>query len=324
MKEPLPQSPGPKKKTFLFVLLGFGVFFILSFIFILFAIQHLFGKVSGTPLISSSNEISLVEIQGPIYRSDIYTKRIRRFRKSDQKALIIRLNSPGGVVAPAQEIYSEIISARAAKKIVVASMGDMAASGAYYIAAACDRIVANPGSLTGSIGVIAEFPDASGFLQKVGLNLQTVKSGKFKDTGSLGRPLSGPERQYLQETIDDVFEQFLDAVIQGRQNALQQKISQQNQTKPEKITFADIRRFIIPYADGRVLTGKKAFELGLVDQLGSYYDAVRLTADMAGIKGEPTVRQTEPIKWEQWLDSIVPFSFLSRYQNGFQLEYRLY
>lgn len=324
MKESISPIQKPKKKTFWFILLGFSVFFILSFVFILFAIQHLFGKVSGTPLISSSNEISLIEIQGPIYRSDIYTRRIRRFKKSGQKALIIRLNSPGGVVAPAQEIYSEITSARAEKKIVVASMGDMAASGAYYIAAACDKIVANPGSLTGSIGVIAEFPDASGLLQKIGLNLQTVKSGKFKDTGSLGRPLTGPEREYLQETIDDVYGQFLDAVIQGRQSSLQQKIAQQYQTKPEKITVADMRRYITPYADGRVLTGKKAYELGFVDQLGDYYDAVRLTADMAGIKGEPTVRQTEPIKWEQWVNSIVPFSFLSRYQNGFQLEYRLY
>ena len=110
----------------------------------------------------------------------------------------------------------------------------------------------------------------------------------------MSRPLSNQERVYLQETIDDVYGQFLDDVLQGRQDALQKKIAYQFKKKPEQISSAEIRRFITPYADGRVLTGKKAYDLGLVDQIGNYYDAVRLTADLAGIKGEPTVRQTFP------------------------------
>ena len=118
------------------------------------------GKSSGSSFLASSDEITLIDISGPIYQSDDIVRRIKKFKKSSRKALILRLNSPGGAVAPSQEIYSEILSARESKKIVVASMSSMAASGAYYIAAACDQIVADPGTLTASIGVIAEFPDA--------------------------------------------------------------------------------------------------------------------------------------------------------------------
>src|SRR5258708_20270969 len=187
-----------QSKTFLYVLLGFGGFFILSFVFVVVFIQHVVGKATGTSFLPSSDEITLIEIQGPIYQSDDVVRRIKKFKKSSKKALIIRLNSPGGAVAPSQEIYSEILSARSAKKIVVASMSSLAASGAYYIAAACDKIIANPGTVTGSIGVIAEFPDASGLLKKVGLNFQTVKSGKFKDKGAFNRPINPHQREYLQ------------------------------------------------------------------------------------------------------------------------------
>ncbi len=203
-------EPQPRKsRTLLYVLLGFGALF--SFLLVVGLIQHMVGKSTGTSFLTNSDEITLIEIQGPIFQSDDIVRRIKKFKKSSKKALLIRLNSPGGAVAPSQEIYSEILSARESKKIVVASMSSLAASGAYYIAAACDKIVANPGTLTGSIGVIAEFPDASGLLKKVGLNYQTVKSGKFKDTGAFNRPMEPQERAYLQETINDVFHQFLDS-----------------------------------------------------------------------------------------------------------------
>ena len=316
-----------QNKTFLYLMLGFTAFFVLSFIVIIFFIHSIVSKANGgqTALFSGSGDsIDLIEIDGPITDSDDVVKRIRRFKKSSEKALIIRLNSPGGAVAPSQEIYSEILSARQDKKIVVASMSSLAASGAYYIAAACDKIVANPGTLTGSIGVIAEFPDASGLLKKVGLNFETVKSGKFKDTGSFSRPMNPQERAYLQETIMDVFQQFLGSVVDGRKAAFQERLSVLLKKKPEQVTDQDIRNFVIPYADGRVLTGKKAFELGFVDQLGNYYDAVKLTADLAGIKGEPVVKTDQAVKLDQLLNGLLPFSFLTRANNGFQLEYRAF
>lgn len=319
-----PPTPEKPNKTFFYLLIGFFAFFILSFIFVIYSIQHVIGKVTNTSLLSNSDEIALIEIQGPIYQSDDIVRRIRRFKKSSKKALIIRLNSPGGAVAPSQEIYSEILSARQDKKIVVASMSSLAASGAYYIAAACDKIVANPGTLTGSIGVIAEFPDASGLLKKVGLDFQTIKSGKFKDTGSFSRPMNPQERAYLQETINDVFQQFLNSVIDGRRVVFQTHLAKLLKEEPKKITDLQIKNYVLPYADGRVLTGQKAFELGFIDQLGNYYDAVRLTADLAGIKGDPNVRADESGKLNQLLDGILPFSFLTKSSGSFQLEYRAF
>jgi protease-4 len=323
---PAPVNEPPKKNnTILYVALIFGGFFIISFIFLIFAIQHLFGKTeAGSILSSSSNEIALIEIQGPIYQSDDVVREIKHFRKSSQKALLLRLDSPGGVVAPSQEIYSEILSARQDKKIVVASMASLAASGAYYIASACDKIVANPGTLTGSIGVIWHVPEASGLFKKVGLNYQTIKSGKFKDTGSMDRPMTPEEREYVQETINEVFGQFLDAVIEGRREAFQNHAAKGLGIKPKDVTDPEIKNYILPYADGRVLTGQKAFELGFVDQLGNYEDAVKLTADLAGIKGEPTVRLDRPDRFEQYLKGILPFSILSKFDESNLLEYRAF
>ena len=324
-KTPIPTlPPEPKKRTLLYVLLGFSAFFIFSLIFVIFAVQNLFEKTSGTSILPDSDEISLIEVEGAIYQSDDIVRRIRRFTKSSKKALILRLNSPGGAVAPSQEIYSEVLNARENKKIVVASMSSLAASGAYYIAAACDKIVANPGTLTGSIGVIAEFPDASGLLKKVGLQFQTVKSGRFKDSGSFSRPMDPQERMYLQETINDVFHQFVDAVVQGRSAAFREKLAVKLGKKPEKVTDLEIRAYIGPFIDGRVLTGRKAFDLGFVDRLGNYYTAVRLVAELAGIKGEPKVRSDRPVRVDRFLNSLSEIPFLSKSGSGMQLEYRAF
>lgn len=314
-------SQSPKNNTLLYIFLGlFGFGFVGLFVLVLL-VHHMVAKATGTTLLSNSNEITLIEIQGPIYESDDIVRRIQKFKKSTKTALLLRLNSPGGAVAPSQEIYSEILSARKEKKIVVASMSSLAASGAYYIAAACDKIVADPGTLTGSIGVIAEFPDASGLLKKFGLNFQTIKSGKFKDTGAFSRPMNPQEREYLQGTINEVFEQFLDSVVQGRKDAFSDKLAVRMHVKPTQVTDQQIRNYILPYADGRVLTGKKAQELGFVDQLGNYEDAVRLTAELAGIKGEPTVHLDHPIKLDDLLNNLLPFSIGARAKSGFQLEY---
>lgn len=323
MKPPVQAVPAPpQNKTFLYFLFGFLAFFVISLLFVVFAFQHVLGRSGGEgALLSGSNEIDLIEIQGPIYESDDVVRRIKRFSISSKKALILRLNSPGGAVAPSQEIYSEVLNARSNKKIVVASMASLAASGAYYIASACDKIVANPGTLTASIGVIAEFPDASGLLKKVGLDFQTIKSGKFKDTGSFSRPMNPQDRAYLQETVNDVFGQFLESVLQGRKNAFQGHLAKVLKEDPGKVTDLQIKNYVLPYADGRVLTGKKAYELGFVDQLGNYEDAVKLTADLAGIKGEPSVRLDQPSRLEQYLNGLLPFSILAKTSGSLQLEY---
>ena len=321
-----------QNKTFLYLMLGFSAFFILCFVAIVLFVHGVVSKANGggqTALFSGSGDsIDLIEIAGPITDSDDVVKRIRRFKKSGEKALIIRLNSPGGAVAPSQEIYSEILSARADKKIVVASMSSLAASGAYYIASACDKIVADPGTLTGSIGVIAEFPEASGLFKKVGVDFQTIKSGKLKDTGSFSRPMNEEDRAYLQDMIDDVFHQFLAAVIDGRRDAFKNKLALILKVKPDSIKDEQIKNYILPYADGRAVTGKKAYELGMVDQLGNYDDAVQLTATLAGIKGEPNVHEDKSGKFDQLLESVLPFSLFSQlrqYENSsFQLEYKAF
>jgi protease-4 len=289
------------------------------------------SKVNGgqTAFFDGSDDgIDLIEIDGPIVDSDDVVKRIRRFKKSSEKAMIIRLDSPGGAVAPSQEIYSEILSARQDKKIVVASMSSLAASGAYYIASACDKIVADPGTLTGSIGVIAEFPEVSGLFKKIGVDYQTIKSGKLKDTGSFSRPMNAEDRVYLQNTVNDVYHQFLAAVIDGRREAFKAKLATILKIKASAVNDEQITTYITPYADGRAVTGKKAFELGMVDQLGNYDDAVQLTADLAGIKGEPNVHADKSGKLDQLLDSILPFSLfgqLRQYENSsFQLEYKAF
>lgn len=183
------------------------------------------------------------------------------------KAVVIRLNSPGGTAAAAQEIGAELERLRKSGKKVVASMGDTAASGAYWIAAGADQIVANPGTMTGSIGVIMERMDLQGLYGKIGADTETFKSGPYKDMGSSTRSSTPEERDIFQSMIDDIYSQFIDHVAQGRHKEA-----------------AEIR----PLADGRVFTGRQAKELGLVDQLGDFHDAVLLAGSLAGIQGEPT------------------------------------
>lgn len=318
-----PPKPKPDR-TFKYIVLGLGVFFVFTLVFMAYAVQKVMGD-SAPKILPFSGEVTLIDITGPIYESDGIVKRIRRFRKSGAKALLLRLDSPGGGVAASQEIYTEILRARKEdKKIIVASMASVGASGAYYIAAACDRIVCNPGSITGSIGVIAEFPEASGLLGKVGVRFQTVKSGKFKDTGNIDRPMTAEERAYLQETIDDVFSQFLDAVVKGRKAAFQEKLADRLKRKKESISDEEIRAHVKRYADGRILTGRKAFDEGFVDQLGNYYDAVRLVGNLAGIKGEPEVRRDQPIRMDKYLNSLLPFDLLHKAKSGLRLQYRAY
>jgi protease-4 len=186
------------------------------------------------------------------------------------KAILLRINSPGGSAAASQELHAEVCKARENGKIVVASMSDVATSGGYYVACASDKIVANPGTITGSIGVIFSQLQYSELLERYGIRANVIKSGEYKDIGSPLRNMTAEERQILQELIDDIYIQFVRAVAEGRQ---------MNESE------------VLELADGRILTGRQAKEMGLVDELGNFQDAVDLAAEMAGIEGKPRVAE---------------------------------
>ena len=220
------------------------------------------------------DRIALVRIEGVILDASDTLEELKRYKDNPSvKAILIRINSPGGAVVPSQEIYEGIkkIKKETGKKIVV-SMGTVAASGGYYIASASDKIVANPGTLTGSIGVIMELMNVEGLFKKVGLESVVIKSGKRKDVGSPFRTMTKSEKDYLQSVMDDVHAQFIDAVAQGRG------------LKKEDITAL---------ADGRIFTGREAMKYKLVDELGDLDDAIHIAGKMTGIQGEPKVIETK-------------------------------
>jgi protease-4 len=220
--------------------------------------------------LSSGDRIAVIRVEGVIMDSQVTVGELKRFSENPSvKAIVLRIDSPGGGVVPSQEIYDAVRQVRSkTSKTVIASMGNVAASGGYYIAAATDRIVANPGTLTGSIGVIMETANVEGLLQKIGVEGVVIKSGKFKDVGSPLRKMSEEERGLMQAVMDDVHKQFIEAVAEGREMELAEAQA---------------------LADGRIFTGRQAKEAKLVDELGNLDDAIQLAADAVGIEGEPKV-----------------------------------
>jgi protease-4 len=218
------------------------------------------------------SKVALITVEGVILDSREVIEQLEKYRMNPSvKAIVIRINSPGGGVAPSQEIHEEILKSRRVNKIpIVTSVGSLAASGGYYIASATDLIVANPGSITGSIGVLLQVPNISGLLQKIGVKSVVVKSGQHKDLASPTREMTDSERRILQSMLDDVHNQFIDVVAEGR------KID---------------RKKVEAIADGRIFSGREAQSLGLVDQLGNLQDAIDQAGTLAGIRGKPTVIQ---------------------------------
>ncbi|MEC4891173.1 MAG: signal peptide peptidase SppA [Nitrospira sp.] len=219
---------------------------------------------------SGEDRIALIRVEGVIMDSQVTIDELKRFSENPTvKAIVLRIDSPGGGVVPSQEIYDAVRRVRnKSSKAVITSMGSVAASGGYYIAAGTDRIVANPGTLTGSIGVIMETANIEGLLQKIGVEGVVVKSGKYKDVGSPLRKMTDEEHGLLQNVMDDVHKQFIEAVAEGR-----------------ALEISDVQAL----ADGRIFTGRQAKEAKLVDELGNLDDAIQLAADVAGIEGEPKV-----------------------------------
>lgn len=238
----------------------------LLFIGCIFIARALLG--TGDSQFVEKSGIGLVEVKGMILDSRETIRQLRHFlKKDDIKAVVLRVDSPGGVVAPSQEIYEEVKKFAAKKKIVV-SMGSLAASGGYYISAPATLIYANPGTITASIGVIIKLSNIESLMDKIGIKSTVIKTGKFKDSGSPVRELTAEDRAMFQSVIDSTHSQFIRAVASGR-----------------KLPEDEVRRI----ADGRVLSGEQALAFKLVDRLGTLQDAIEEAGRLAGIKGEPEV-----------------------------------
>ena len=255
-----------RRHPFLFSILVFTA--LSSATLILLSMIIAFG-MKGSDLVgldmADGEKVGVIEVVGVIANSRETIEQLKRFREDDDiRAIVIRVDSPGGVVGPSQEIYREIVRTKATKK-VIASMGAVAASGGYYVIAGTDGIVANPGTITGSIGVIMEYTNFQELFNKIGLSPVVIKSGQFKDTGSPARAMTPEEEQILKAFVDRLHQQFVSAIAEGRQ-----------------LDLAKVQDL----ADGRIYTGQDAKDLGLVDRIGNLEDAVEWAGRLAGIEGK--------------------------------------
>ena len=284
------------RHPWLWGMVGTAVMLVVFFL-VVFLITVLLRDEDG--ITDRGTAIGVVAIEGVI-SSELAERTVRQLTKygddASIKAIVLRIDSPGGGVASSQELYEEVKRVRSAGKLVVASMGSVAASGGYYVACVADRIFANAGTVTGSIGVIVQLANASELLHKVGIESTVITSGPFKDSGNPTRPLRPEERQVFQALVDDVYQQFIEAVAQGR-----------------NLPLDEVRQA----ADGRIYTGRQAKDLHLIDQLGSLHDAIRYAASRIGIVGKPKLVQEgkERLWWlrfffESLTDALVwaPFS----------------
>ncbi|MEE8109473.1 MAG: signal peptide peptidase SppA [bacterium] len=237
------------------------------------------GKLVGR----ASKRVALLRIQGPILTAGKLVHQIERYGKdSSVRSLVVLVNSPGGGVAASQEIYHALLRFRERDKAVVTSMEGVAASGGYYVALASNKIFANAGTITGSIGVILQVGNVEGLLKKVGLKFEVIKSGKHKDIGSPLRPMTPEDRAVVRQLIEDAYNQFVRAVSEGRD-----------------IPVERVRTI----ADGRIFSGERAKRLGLVDEVGTLNDAIREAGRLGGIPGYPVVFEERPLK--DWIDRLL-------------------
>lgn len=268
-------------------------------------------------LLLEKKGVAVVNIYGAIQGQDqsVWSKmdsaeqildNLKRISKDPKiGAVIIRINSPGGTVAAVQEIYEGVLKLKQVGKKVVVSIGDIAASGGYYIACAADKIVANSGSLTGSIGVIISIPNIKGLLDKFGVTCNTIKSSTHKDIGSMYRKMTDEEQGLLQGVVDSAYHQFLQVVSINRKAIKREQLS--------------------TIADGRIFTGSQAKQVGLIDELGTYEDAIKIAAKLAGIEGEPEIiKDEEPLKrlFEMIKGQHSSFESLANRTETALLEYR--
>jgi protease-4 len=260
----------PERRSNLLLWLVVGGGGLLFFVISLLALALFFSSGTGPSFSLSSSQVAVIDLEGIIMDSKEFSQELKDFGGSPGvRAVVLRINSPGGGVAASQEMFEAVRKFRTeTHKRVVVSMASVAASGGYYVACAADKIYANPGSITGSIGVIAEWYNYADLLKWAKLQDVVFKSGEFKDTGSPSRPLTDAEKAYFQNLIENMFGQFIKDVAASR-----------------RMSEADVRRL----ADGRVYTGREAKDNGLIDELGALQDAVAAAGKMAGIVGEPRI-----------------------------------
>ncbi|MEE8340949.1 MAG: signal peptide peptidase SppA [Candidatus Neomarinimicrobiota bacterium] len=241
------------------------IWFSIGSILVLFLIFRIFGSTSGSGVFGG-DKVGIVRLEGMILSSEQVNNQLNTFsERADIKAIVLRIDSGGGVVGASQEIYEKVKDLKGKVPIIV-SVSNAAASGAYYASLESEMIVANNGSLVGSIGVILDYPVVSELLDKIGLHVETIKSGALKDSGSPTRPVSKKDREYFQSVVDDQHNQFIKSVAEGR-----------------NISIDEVRKI----ADGRIFTGNQALALNLIDTIGTFEDAIAIAGEIGGIKGKP-------------------------------------
>lgn len=291
---------------------------ILALILIVLCLIASLGNWLGESTVSSSDgerigsnaqaDVALLEIYGVISdepttpfsinntsNSNALIEAIRQAREDGTKAILLHINSPGGSAAASQAVYEELMRVRQETDIkIVASLGDVAASGGYYIASAADRIVANPATITGSIGVIVSTQNISSLLDKIGVRIGNVKSGRYKDILSPYDDLSEEELNIVEQIVAQIYQQFLDAIVASR-----------------KISLEELQ----PLADGRIFSGEQAKQVNLVDSLGNFYDALQEAAELANITGEPKIRNYTSPDWQDSLEIFLSSSLQNLIPN---------
>ena len=289
------------RHPFLFFLLSGGVLLTICIVMLSMVVI----AIGSGDLDSGGESVGIIDITGAIVDSHQTVRDLKWFRENDAvKAIVVRINSPGGGVGPSQEIYREIRRTLDVKT-VIASMGAVAASGGYYIAAAADGIVANPGTITGSIGVIMGYTNFEEVMRKIGLTAVVIKSGEYKDMGSPTRPMTDKEKALLEGVTLAIHNQFVSDVATGRE------ITKEN---------------VAAIADGRILTGEQAMDLGLVDRMGNFNDAVQWAAEMGGIEGDVQTLYPEKEKlpfMRYLMDSMLQLWTESRSGGGIAPQARL-
>ena len=293
-----PQASGGRHSFLIAILAVLGLIAIL--VLILSGVVYILGDTKEQ---ARGGSVGVIEIKGIISRAEPVLRTLVQFRNDKNiKAIILRVDSGGGGVAPTQEIYREIMRTRSKKK-VIASLGNLAASGGIYVASAANYILANPGTLTGSVSVIMHFTNYEGLFEKVGLRSISITSGEFKDIGSPTRKMTDKEKKILQRLVDQIHQQFVNDLAKARGLPL------------EKISAL---------ADGQIFSGEEALELGLVDQLGNFEDAVAYAQKVTGLSKRP--RLVYPKKKKNWLLDILTGKsqvnlLPDRFSHPFRLEY---
>lgn len=290
-----------RRRPSLCLIIVLGVFIL--FIFLLIGIPLIKGTLT-VPM----NSIAVVPVEGVIVNVSEKVEKVKKYGEDPRvKAIVVKIDSPGGTVGAVQELYSELLKVRTQKKKpVVASLGNIAASGGYYVACAADKIVTNPGTITGSVGVIMTFPNWEKLIQKLGVRMEVIKSGKFKDIGSPTRPMTPEEKELLSEVINDVYDQFFEVVYKARREGIKSALLKETRVEASdpattpSVSEEAIKNRLRQLADGRIFSGRQALKYGLVDEEGTFHDAIEIARKLAKIKGKPhIIKPREPFRlWD--------------------------